>query len=317
MVVNKDIDITHLPIGDLRPDPANPRRISDEELESLTRSIKEFGLVDPIIARKQDNVVIGGHQRLLAARKLGLKQVPVVLVDLSGEQAHLLNLALNRISGSWDQELLARLLGELKDVPDVDITLTGFSEEELQKHLKSLESREKRERLETFDLDAALEAAQAAPVARTGDLWLLGDHRREAPVRRFDRQWRRGALDEWRASLPDGDGPALPGGLLRRQPSSDRRRQSKKGHPQSVGRIRGPQVVGGVLSKVLDCEPGKSQAQRSLLPVARISAAGPRGTGMAGERFGIVSTDRLGQGPWRADSPSLPVEPRDGLLRLG
>ena len=171
------LEITHLPVRDLRPDPANPRRISDEELESLTRSIREFGLIDPIIARREDKVVIGGHQRLIAARKLGLKQVPVVLVDISEEQAHVLNLALNRISGTWDQELLARLLGELKDLPDVDITLTGFSEDELQKHLKSLESRERRERLESFDLDAALEAAKAAPVAHTGDVWLLGDHR--------------------------------------------------------------------------------------------------------------------------------------------
>ena len=111
------VEITNLPIRDLRPDPANPRRISDEELESLTRSIREFGLIDPIIARREDKVVIGGHQRLLAARRIGLKQVPVVLVDLSEEQAKLLNLALNRISGSWDQELLARLLADLSAVP--------------------------------------------------------------------------------------------------------------------------------------------------------------------------------------------------------
>ena len=84
------LEITNLPIRDLRPDPANPRRISDEELESLTRSIREFGLIDPIIARREDKVVIGGHQRLIAARKLGLKQVPVVLVDISEEQAHVL-----------------------------------------------------------------------------------------------------------------------------------------------------------------------------------------------------------------------------------
>ena len=51
MAVKQEIDITHLPIGELRHDPANPRRISDDELESLTRSIREFGLVDPIIAR--------------------------------------------------------------------------------------------------------------------------------------------------------------------------------------------------------------------------------------------------------------------------
>ena len=97
MQQNQELEITHLPIGDLRPDPANPRRISDEELESLTRSIREFGLIDPIIARMEDKVVIGGHQRLLAARKLGLKQVPVVLVDLSaGASSICLNLALNQ-----------------------------------------------------------------------------------------------------------------------------------------------------------------------------------------------------------------------------
>ena len=173
----KELEIVHLSIRDLRPDPANPRRISYEELESLTRSIRQFGLVDPIIARRDDKVVIGGHQRLLAARRLGLKEVPVVLVDLDQGQARVLNLALNRISGSWDQELLSRLLAELKGVPDVDLSLTGFSEDELQKHLKGLDAREKRERIETFDLDEALKAVQAAPVAHTGDLWLLGEHR--------------------------------------------------------------------------------------------------------------------------------------------
>jgi len=93
---SKALEITYLPINELRPDPANPRRISDEELESLTRSIKEFGLIDPIIARRVGKVVICGHQCLLAARKLGMSQVPVVLVGLSEDQAHLLNLASDR-----------------------------------------------------------------------------------------------------------------------------------------------------------------------------------------------------------------------------
>jgi ParB-like chromosome segregation protein Spo0J len=79
MKTEQTIQIEQLPIGDLRPDPANPRRISDQELETLTRSISEFGLVDPIIARREDKTVIGGHQRLLAARKLGYKTIPVVL----------------------------------------------------------------------------------------------------------------------------------------------------------------------------------------------------------------------------------------------
>ncbi len=172
-----EIAVEQVPIDDLRPDPSNPRQISQAELEALTRSIQEFGLVDPIIARHDDRIVIGGHQRLLAARKLGLKTVPVIFVDLSPERAHLLNLALNKISGSWDQELLARLLADLQPSEDLDLTLTGFTEEELAKLLRSLDHREKRERPESFDLDAALEAARAAPVAKRGDLWRLGDHR--------------------------------------------------------------------------------------------------------------------------------------------
>jgi DNA modification methylase len=173
----QQIEIEQVPINDLKPDPANPRRISDQELETLTRSINQFGLVDPIIARREDKKVIGGHQRLIAARRLGYKTVPVVFVDLSLEQARLLNLALNKISGSFDQELLARLLGELRDVPNIDLSLSGFEEEELKKLLKSLDAREKRERLENFDLDEATKAAQTAPVAKRGDIWLLGDHR--------------------------------------------------------------------------------------------------------------------------------------------
>jgi ParB-like chromosome segregation protein Spo0J len=171
------IQIEQLPIDELRPDPANPRRINDQELETLTRSIREFGLIDPIIARREDRKVIGGHQRLLAARKLGYKTVPVVLVDLTADQAHLLNIALNKISGSFDQELLARLLGELKQVPDIDLSLSGFGDDELKKLLKSLDAREKRERLESFSYEETLKAAQNAPVAKTGDIWLLGDHR--------------------------------------------------------------------------------------------------------------------------------------------
>ena len=173
----QQIQIEQLPIGELRPDPANPRRISDQELETLTRSINEFGLIDPIIARREDKMVIGGHQRLLAARKLGYKTVPVVLTDLSVEQAHLLNIALNKISGSFDQELLVRMLKELQEVPDIDLSLSCFEEDELKKLLKSLDARERRDRPENFDLDAAVKAAQSSPVAKLGDIWLLGEHR--------------------------------------------------------------------------------------------------------------------------------------------
>jgi DNA modification methylase len=173
----RPLTIEQVPIGDLRPDPFNPRRISDAELDALTRSIQQFGLVDPIVARREDRTVIGGHQRLVAARRLGLETVPVVYVDLSPEQAKLLNLALNKISGEWDEELLARMLADLQETPDVDISLSGFGEDEIGKLLKTLEIRDKRDRPEQFDVEAAVKAAQAAPVAKRGELWMLGEHR--------------------------------------------------------------------------------------------------------------------------------------------
>ena len=172
------LEVELVSIDDLRPDPANPRRISAAELEALTRSVNEFGLVQPAVARREDKVVIGGHQRLLAARRLGYKTVPVIFLDLTIEQARLLNVALNNISGEFDNELLARLLADLGQTPDLDLALTGFDEDEIARLLQSREAREKRERPEpAFDLDAALEAARAAPRAQPGDLFALGDHR--------------------------------------------------------------------------------------------------------------------------------------------
>src|SRR6266540_3140298 len=96
-----DLQIVQAPIDDLHPDPANPRKISDAELDCLTRSMREFGFVLPVLARHDDKIVIGGHQRLVAARRLGMKTVPTIFLDISLEQAHLLNLALNKISGEW------------------------------------------------------------------------------------------------------------------------------------------------------------------------------------------------------------------------
>ena len=81
------LQVERVAINDLKPEPGNPRRIPEAELEALTRSIEEFGPVDPIIARTEDKTVIGGHQRLPAARKLGLNSVPVIFLDISPEEA--------------------------------------------------------------------------------------------------------------------------------------------------------------------------------------------------------------------------------------
>ncbi|MDO8484481.1 MAG: ParB N-terminal domain-containing protein, partial [Candidatus Limnocylindrales bacterium] len=60
------LTVEEVPIDDLRPDPANPRRISDDELEALTRSLREVGFVQPVLARRDDGIEVGGHQRLVA-----------------------------------------------------------------------------------------------------------------------------------------------------------------------------------------------------------------------------------------------------------
>ena len=108
------LTVEQMPIADLHPDPGNPRRIEEDELAALTRSIATFGVVDPVLARRGDRRVIAGHQRLVAARRAGLTTVPVILLDLPVEDARLLNVALNQIGGEWDADLLARLLIDLR-----------------------------------------------------------------------------------------------------------------------------------------------------------------------------------------------------------
>ena len=171
------IAVEEVAIDDLRPDPANPRRIGDDELDTLERSLRQFGFVQPVLARREDRTVIGGHQRLLAARRLGYATVPVTWLDVSVDQARVLGLALNKISGTWDEPLLARLLAELQEGAQVDLSLTGFDEDEVRDLIRSLETRERRERPEAFDLAEALDDARRSPRAKRGELWRLGDHR--------------------------------------------------------------------------------------------------------------------------------------------
>lgn len=170
------INVDYLPIGELNPDPFNPRTISPQQMRALVDSIRQFGFINPVVVRRADHTVIGGHQRLAAARKLGLELVPVVFVNVNIDQARLLNLALNRISGDWDEELLSRLLTHL-DSQSADLSLSGFDEGELKTLLRSFDAEEKRGRLEMFDLDAALLSVKAEGRVRPGDLWTLGPHR--------------------------------------------------------------------------------------------------------------------------------------------
>lgn len=110
----------------------NPRKISDHDMQSLRRSLRAYGIVEPVVVNRRSSVVVGGHQRIKAAILEGIAEMPVFYVDLDPQNERLLNLALNRIHGEWDEDLLEALMLELK-TDDADVELAGFDESELER----------------------------------------------------------------------------------------------------------------------------------------------------------------------------------------
>ena len=140
-----------LPVGQLKPAAYNPRKQlkpGDKEYEKIKNSIKEFGYVEPIIVN-YDMTVIGGHQRLNVLKDLGYEEVQCVVVHIEDEhKVKALNIALNKITGAWNEQLLADLIVDLQSV-DFNVDLTGFEAPEMEKPAFS----------------------------KAGDIWLLGGHR--------------------------------------------------------------------------------------------------------------------------------------------
>ena len=163
-------------VADLKAADYNPRKDlqpGDAEYEKLIRSIQEFGYVEPVIWNKRTGVVVGGHQRLKVMKDLGYTEVDCVVVDLDEAKEKALNIALNKISGEWDNDLLASLLKDL-DGSGYDITLTGFDLAEAQELFGSGSMENVHE--DDFDAESALDAV-TEPKTKTGDLWILGQHR--------------------------------------------------------------------------------------------------------------------------------------------
>lgn len=114
-------------VFDLKFYPGNPRQMSEDVLDDLKKSIKEFGFVDPLIIN-EENEVIGGNQRLKAAIEEGLEEVPVTIIKLPKDKEKALNLALNKIQGRFDNALLFEFI---KDLSVDMVDLSGFSEQEI------------------------------------------------------------------------------------------------------------------------------------------------------------------------------------------
>ncbi|MDN3093742.1 DNA methyltransferase [Enterococcus faecalis] len=133
------MNIEKMKLSELRPADYNPRvelKPGMEEYEKLKQSILEFGFVDPPIFNKRTGNLVGGHQRVSVAKDLGIGEIEVSIVDLPIEKEKALNIALNKISGQWDEDKLVELLEEFNTD---ELPLTGFNQEELDDLLSDLD----------------------------------------------------------------------------------------------------------------------------------------------------------------------------------
>ncbi len=160
--------VEQVPTADLKPAVYNPRRHSPEALEELKKSIRFFGMVDPLLANSapaRKNILIGGHMRLKAALELGMTLVPVVYVNISSiEKEKELNLRLNRNTGEWDLELLKSF--------DVEFLLeAGFDDMDLSSVWNdALETED-----DNFQIEKELAAIKQTNI-KTGNKFQIGNH---------------------------------------------------------------------------------------------------------------------------------------------
>lgn len=165
-------------LTELNPAEYNPRKNltpEDKEWQDIVNSIEHFGYVDPIIIN-DDGTIIGGHQRYKVLLALGYEEAECSVVKLSKEDEKALNIALNKISGEWDELKLKDLLLEL-ELGDYDISLTGFDNDDLQ-DLIELYNDEPEVTDDDFDAEQAYEeSVSKGAIVKRGEVWQLGRHR--------------------------------------------------------------------------------------------------------------------------------------------
>ena len=170
---NIDIRVEHWPIERLIPRANNPRTHSREQVAQIAASIQEFGWTNPVLVDGDDGI-LAGHARVLAARKLGMKEIPVIVLrHLSEAQRRALVIADNQLAiagAGWDEDLLRIELAVLHE-EDYPLDLVGFDDIELQRLLEAQDAADG-----LTDEDAIPELPEA-PTSIAGDIWTLGDHR--------------------------------------------------------------------------------------------------------------------------------------------
>lgn len=167
-----DIQVATRAIDTLLPYARNARTHSQQQVKQIARSIARFGFCNPVLVGG-DGTIIAGHGRILAAKQLGLTEVPViVLAHLSEVERRSLCLADNKIAenAGWNEQLLALELRDLKSI-DADLDALGFDWDELERLLQFDPEAIRVEREENIP------DPPRVPVSQLGDLWLLGKHR--------------------------------------------------------------------------------------------------------------------------------------------
>lgn len=165
--MSQQLNIELRSIDTIRPYEKNPRQ-NDDAVDAVAASLEQFGWRQPIVV-DGEGVIICGHTRLKAAKKLGLSKVPVhVASDLTAEQVKALRIADNKTSdlSDWDYDILPIELSELRD-GGFDLSLLAFDEGELDKLLNT-------EPAQGLTDDDAIPEPPKEPITQPGDLWLLG-----------------------------------------------------------------------------------------------------------------------------------------------
>ena len=157
-------------INTIKPYENNPRKLKDSAIEKVAMSLKEYGFRQPIVVDK-DRIIVVGHTRYRASKKLGFKEVPITIADnLTPEQINAYRIADNRTAeeSEWDSELLKMEIKDL-EAKDFKLDLLGFNEDQLNDMLFE-------EKQGLTDEDEVPEAPEE-PISKLGDIWKLGNHR--------------------------------------------------------------------------------------------------------------------------------------------
>lgn len=165
-------NVKRVPLKDINPAPYNPRadlQPGDPDYEKIARSVEEFGLVEPLVWNQRTGNLVGGHQRLKVLEAAGETRASVVVVDLTKAREKVLNVALNKAQGRWDDLALATLL---KPMTADDRTLAGFDADEWGTLEALLGDTGGPDPDDVPEVDE-----EADPTAQPGDLWEMGKHR--------------------------------------------------------------------------------------------------------------------------------------------